>query len=70
MKPIKIGLIGCGGISNAHARGYQRRRPVGNFPPELFDDFVADFFERAFGHQMPSVVIRPGSSFLRSRVNR
>jgi len=22
MKPIKIGLIGCGGISNAHARGY------------------------------------------------
>lgn len=23
MKPIKIGLIGCGGISHAHARGYQ-----------------------------------------------
>ncbi|MBD3180920.1 hypothetical protein GF312_01440 [Candidatus Poribacteria bacterium] len=23
MKPIKIGLIGCGGISRAHARGYQ-----------------------------------------------
>jgi len=23
MKPIRIGLIGCGGISRAHARGYQ-----------------------------------------------
>lgn len=23
MKPIRIGLIGCGGISHAHARGYQ-----------------------------------------------
>jgi len=23
MKPIKIGIIGCGGISRAHARGYQ-----------------------------------------------
>lgn len=23
MKPIKIGIIGCGGISNAHARGYK-----------------------------------------------
>ena len=23
MKPIKVGLIGCGGITNAHARGYQ-----------------------------------------------
>lgn len=23
MKPIRIGLIGCGGISNAHARGYK-----------------------------------------------
>lgn len=29
MKPIRIGLIGCGGISRAHARGYQNL-------PELF----------------------------------
>jgi UDP-N-acetyl-2-amino-2-deoxyglucuronate dehydrogenase len=29
MKPIRMGLIGCGGISRAHARGYQNL-------PELF----------------------------------